>query len=113
MIFDKFFKNGNRLCLSDFKRQSIPKLNSLNSKRLFMYGVETWIFKARERQRIDAVEMWCWRRTMRIPWTAKRTNVSIPAQLGVSVYQRLLTYFEHIMRRGNYSLEKIIVTGNT
>ncbi|CAH2261295.1 jg21964 [Pararge aegeria aegeria] len=84
-----------------------------------MYGVETWTIKARERQRIDAFEMWCWRRMLRIPWTAKRTNVSILAQLGVRVrlssicYQRLLSYFGHIMRRGNDSLEKIIVTGNT
>ncbi|CAH2217690.1 jg26588 [Pararge aegeria aegeria] len=64
---------------------------------IFMYGVETWTIKARERQRIDAFEMWCWRRMWRIPWTAKRTNVSILAQLGVRVrlssicYQRLFS----------------------
>ncbi|CAH2218539.1 jg23190 [Pararge aegeria aegeria] len=63
--------------------------------------------------------MWCWKRMLRIPWTAKRTNVSILAQLGVSVrlssicYQRFLSYFGQIMRRENDSLEKIIVMGNT
>ncbi|CAH2261578.1 jg19882 [Pararge aegeria aegeria] len=74
---------------------------------IFMYGAETWTIKAGERQRIDAFEIWCWRRMLRIPWTAKRTSVSILVQLGVSVrlssicYQRLLSYFGHIMWRGN------------
>ncbi|CAH2242509.1 jg10554 [Pararge aegeria aegeria] len=83
---------------------------------IFMYGVEPWTIKARERQRIDAFEMWCWRRMLRIPWTAKLTNVSILAQLAVSVrlysicYQRLLSYFGHIMRRGNGLQQKPMET---
>lgn len=77
---------------------------------IFLYGVETWTIKARERQRIDAFEMWCWRRMLRIPWTAKRTNVSILTQLRIkerlskTCHQRVLSYFGHIMRRGDNSL---------
>lgn len=86
---------------------------------IFLYGVETWTIKARERQRIDAFEMWCWRRMLRIPWTAKRTNVSILSQLKIkerlsaTCYQRVLSYFGHIMRREDDSLEKLVIVGNT
>ena len=85
---------------------------------IFLYGVETWTIRARERQRIDAFEMWCWRRMLRIPWTAKRTNVSILAQLHIKqrlstiCHQRILSYFGHIVRRGDENLEKLIIVGN-
>lgn len=84
---------------------------------IFMYGVETWTILARERHRIDAFEMWCWRRMLGIPWTAKRTNVSILTQLNVKTrlsttcLHRVLSYFGHIMRRGDESLEKLVVVG--
>ena len=83
-----------------------------------LYGIETWTIQERERQRIDAFEMWCWRRMLRIPWTAKRTNVSILSQLGIETrlsslcLQRILSYFGHIMRRGDDSLEKLVIVGN-
>lgn len=73
---------------------------------IFLYGVEKWTIRERERQRIDAFEMWCWKRMLRIPWTAKRTNVSILSQLGIKTQlstttclQRILSYFGHIMRK--------------
>lgn len=85
---------------------------------IFLYGVETWTVKARERQRIEAFEMWCWRRMLRIPWTAKRTNVSILNQLKIKTrlsticQQRILAYFGHLMRRGDDNLEKLVIVGN-
>ena len=84
---------------------------------IFLYGVETWTIKARERQRIDAFEMWCWRRMLRIPWTARRTNVSILQELGIRdrlssiCLQRVLRFFGHITRRDHDSLEKLVVNG--
>jgi hypothetical protein len=50
---------------------------------IFLYGAETWTIKARDQQRVDAFEMWCWRRMLRIPWTARQTNVSILRRIGV------------------------------
>lgn len=65
-----------------WKKRRIPINTKIRLVRalifpIFLYEVETWTIRARERQRIDALEKWCWTRTMRIPWTAKRTNKSI------------------------------------
>ena len=85
---------------------------------ILLYGVETWTILSRERQRIDAFEMWCWRRMLRIPWTTKRTNLSILSQLKIKdrlsaqCHRHILIYFGHIVRRGDNSLEKLIVAGN-
>lgn len=84
-----------------------------------LYGVETWTIKAADRKRIDAFEMWCWRRMLRIPWTAHRTNVSILKQLKLEKTQRLsatclrriMQYFGHVARRDGNNLERLIVTG--
>ena len=75
-----------------------------------MYGCESWTVKKAERQRIDAFELWCWRRLLRVPWTARRSNQSIlKINPGISLegtMQKLkLQYFGHLMRRVN-SLEK-------
>lgn len=84
---------------------------------IFLYGAETWTLKAADRGRIDAFEMWCWRRMLRIPWTAHRTNASILKQLKISTrlstmcLKRILEYFGHIARKDNDNLEKLIVTG--
>lgn len=86
---------------------------------IFLHRVETWTIQTRVRQRIDAFEMWCFRRILRIPWTAKRTNVSILYQLDIKTrlstvcLQRILSYFGHIMQRGDSSLEKLVIVGNT
>ena len=70
-----------------------------------MYGYESWTTKKAECQRIDAFELWCWRRLLRVPWTAKRSNQSILKEisLGCSLEGMMLKlklqYFGHLMRR--------------
>ena len=84
---------------------------------IFLYGSESWSMRAVDRRKIEAFEMWCWRRMLRIPWTAKRTNKSILDQLKVTTrlsticYQRVLSYFGHIARRQPDSLDKLVVLG--
>ena len=70
-----------------------------------MYGCESWTVKKAERRRIDAFELWCWRRLLRVPWTARRSNQSIPKEIspGISLEGMMLKlklqYFGHLMRR--------------
>ena len=81
-----------------------------------MYGCESWIVKKAERQRIDAFEVWCWRRLLRVPWTARRSNQSILKEInpGISLEGMMLRlklqYFVHLMRRVD-SLEKTLMLG--
>ena len=81
-----------------------------------MYGCESWTVKKAERQRIDAFELWCWRRLLRVPWTARRSNQSILNEIspGISLEGMLLKlklqYFGHLMRRVD-SLEKTLMLG--
>ena len=81
-----------------------------------MYGNESWTGKKAERQRIDAFELWCWRRLLRVPWTAGRSNQSIIKEIstGISLEGTMLKlklqYFGHLMRRVN-SLEKTLMLG--
>ena len=81
-----------------------------------MYGCESRTVKKAERQRIDAVELWCWRRLLRVPWTARRSNQSILKEisLGISLEGMMLRlklqYFGHLMRRAD-SLEKTLMLG--
>ena len=81
-----------------------------------MYGCESWTIKKAERCRIDASELWCWRRLLRVPWTAKRSNQSILKEINPEYsLERLilkLLYFGHLMRRTD-SLEKILMLGKT
>uniref|UniRef100_A0AC11DDX3 Uncharacterized protein n=2 Tax=Ovis aries TaxID=9940 RepID=A0AC11DDX3_SHEEP len=70
-----------------------------------MYGCESWTVKKAERRRIDAFELWCWRRLLRVPWTARRSNQSILKEIspGISLEGMMLKlklqYFGHLMRR--------------
>ena len=81
-----------------------------------MYGCESWTVKKAERQRIDASEAWCWRRLLRVPWTARRSNQSILKEIspGISLEGMMLKlklhYFGHLMRRVD-SLEKTLMLG--
>ena len=81
-----------------------------------MYGCESWTVKKAERQRIDAFELWCWRRLLRVPWTARRFNKSILKEIspGCSLERLMLKlklqYFGHLMRRVD-SLEKTLMLG--
>ena len=81
-----------------------------------MYGCESWTVKKAERQRIDAFELWCWRRLLRVPWTARRSNQSILKEIspGISLEGLMLKlkpqYFGHLMWRVD-SLEKTLMLG--
>ena len=81
-----------------------------------MYGCESWTVKKAERRRIDAFKMWCWRRLLRVPWTARRSNQSILKEIspGCSLERLMLKlklqYFGHLMRRVD-SLEKTLMLG--
>ena len=83
---------------------------------LVMYGCESWTMKKAECQRIDAFELWCWRRLLRVPWTARRSNQSIVKEIspGISLegvmLKLKLQYFGHLMGRVN-SLEKTLMLG--
>ena len=81
-----------------------------------MYGCESWTVMKTERRRIDAFELWCWRRLLRVPWTARRSNQSILKEInpGISLEGMMLKlklqYFGHLMRRA-YSFEKTLMLG--
>ena len=81
-----------------------------------MYGCESWTVKKAERRRIDAFEQWCWRRLLRVPWTARRSNQSILKEISPGIplegmmLKLKLQYFGHLMRRVD-SLEKTLMLG--
>ena len=81
-----------------------------------MYECDKWIIKKAECQKIDAFELWCWRRLLRVPWTARRSNQSILKEIGSAysleglMLKLKLQYFGHLMRRTN-SLEKTLMLG--
>ena len=83
-----------------------------------MYGCESWTIKKAEHQRIDAFEVWYWRRLLRVPWTARRYNQSILKEISPEysleglMLKLKLQYFGHLMRRTD-SLEKILMLGKT
>ena len=81
-----------------------------------MYGCESWTIKKAECQRIDAFELWCWRRLLRVPWTARRSNQSVLKEISPEyslkglMLKLKLRYFGHMMRRTD-SLEKTLMLG--
>ena len=81
-----------------------------------MYGCESWTMKKAERRRIDAFELWCWRRLLRVPWTARRSNQSILKEINPEysleglMLKLKLQYFGHLMGRID-SLEKTLMLG--
>ena len=81
-----------------------------------MYGYESWAIKKAELQRIDAFELWCWRRLLRVPWTARRSNQSILQEISPEysleglVLKLKLQYYGHLMQRTE-SLEKTLMLG--
>ena len=83
---------------------------------IVMYGCESWTIKKTERQRIDAFELWCWRRLLRVPWTARKSNQSILKEInhGYSLEGLMLKlklqYFGHLMKRAD-SFEKTLMLG--
>ena len=83
-----------------------------------MYGCESWTIKKAERRRIDAFELWCWRRLLRVPWTARRSNQSIRKEISPEcsleglMLKLKLQYFGHLMQRTG-SLENTLMLGKT
>ena len=81
-----------------------------------MYGCDSWTVKKAERRRIDAFELWCWRRLLRVPWTARRSNQSILKEISPEysleglMLKLKLQYFGHLMQRTN-SFEKTLMLG--
>ena len=84
--------------------------------RLVIYGCESWTIKKAERRRIDAFELWCWRRLVRVPWTIRRSNqyilkeISPGCSLEGLMLKLKLQYFGHLMRRAD-SLKKTLMLG--
>ena len=106
---------------SIFKSRDITLLTKVRLVKaivfpVVMYGCESWTVKKAECQRIDAFELWCWRRLLRVPWTARRSNQSILKEIspGISLEGMMLKlklqYFGHLMRRVD-SLEKTLMLG--
>ena len=83
---------------------------------IVMYGCESWIIKNAEHQRIDTFELWCWRRLLRVPWTARRSNQSILKEVNPEhsleglMLKLKLQYFSHLMQRTD-SFEKTLMLG--
>ena len=81
-----------------------------------MYGCESWTVKKAEHRRIDAFKLWCWRRLLRVPWTARRSNQSILKEISCGIFlegmmlKLKLQYFGHLVRRTG-SLEKTLKLG--
>ena len=100
------------------KQRHYPTNKDLSSQSYVfssMYGCESWTMKKDEHQRIDAFELWCWRRLLRVPWTARRSNQSIlkispGCSLEGMMLKLKLQYFDHLMRRVD-SLEKTLKLG--
>ena len=93
------------------------RLVKANIFTMVMYGRESWIVKKAECRRIDAFELWCWRRLLRVPWTARRSNQSIleispGCSLEGLMLKLKLQYFGHLMWRVD-SLEKTLMLGGT
>ena len=98
---------------------TLPTKVHLVKARVFpvvMYGCESWTVNKAKHQRIDVFELWCWRRLLRVPWTARRSNQSILKEIipGISLEGMMLKlklqYFGHLMRRVD-SLEKTLMLG--
>ena len=104
-----------------FKSRDITLLTKVHLVKAMIfpvvrYGCESWTVKKAERQRMDAFKLWCWRRLLRVPWTARRSNQSILKEIspGISLEGLMLKlklqYFVHLMRRVD-SLEKTLMLG--
>ena len=101
------------------QKQSLPTKVRLVKAMVFpvvMYGCESWTVKKAERQRIDAFELWCWKRLLRVPWTARRSSQSTLKEISPGcaleglMLKLKLQYFGHFMRRAD-SLEKTLMLG--
>ena len=115
MLWKKAMMNLN----SVLKSRDITLLTNVHLVKamvfpLVMYGCESWTIKKAEHQRIDAFKVWCWRRLLRVPWTARRWNQSILKEINpeysLEGLMLKLQYFDQLMGRAN-SLEKTLMLG--
>ena len=106
---------------SVFKSKNISLLTKVRTVKaivfpVVMYRCEGWTIKKAEHQRIDAFELWCWRRLLRVPWTARRSNQSILKEISTAysseglMLKLELQYFGHLMQRVD-SMEKTLMLG--
>ena len=112
--------SGSSCCLDNIlKSRDITLLTKVHLVKamvfpVVMYGCESWTIKRAERWRIDAFELWCWKRLLRVPWTARRSNQSILKEISPEYSLKglmlKLQYFGHLMRRSD-SLEKTLMLG--
>jgi len=104
--------------LSAIRLVSSAHLRLLMVFPVVMYGYESWTIKKAEHQRIDAFELWCWRRLLRVPWTVKRSNQSILREISPEysleglTFKLKLQYFGHLTWRTD-SLENVLTMGKT
>ena len=108
------------LCFANLKSRDITLSTKVRLVKamvfpVVMYGCESWTVKKAEHRRIDAFELWCWRRLLRVPWTAKRSNQSILKEISGCSLEGLmlklkLQYFGHLMWRAD-SFEKTLMLG--
>ncbi|CAH2226459.1 jg4165 [Pararge aegeria aegeria] len=84
---------------------------------IFLYAAETWTLRLVEKKKIDALEIWCWRRMLGVSWTEFRTNISILQEIGIKkrlsalVQSRILKFFGHVSRRESDSIGRLVVQG--
>ena len=103
---------------SPLLNQELTKVHLVKAMafQVVMYGCESWIIKKAEHQRIDAFELWCWTRLLRVPWTARRSNQSILKEINPEysleglMLKLKLQYFGHLMRRTDL-FEKTLMLG--
>ena len=99
-------------------RKIYVDLNKAVVLPVVMYGCESWTVKKAERRKIDAFELWCWRRLLRVPWTARKSSQSILKEISPEcslegmMLKLKLQYFGHLMQRVD-SLEKTLMLGGT
>ena len=114
-----FISSGSKEARSESRNISLLTKVRLVKAMVFpmvVYGCESWTVKKAERQRIDAFELWCWRRLLRVPWTTRSSNQSILKEIspGISLEEMMLKLklqsFGHLMRRVD-SLEKTLMLG--
>ena len=119
LLFLYHFKNFYIVFLGYFSNSLVITKDCLVKAIVFpvlMYGCESWTMKKAEHRRIDAFELWCWRRLLRVPWTARKSNQFTLKEIspGVSLEEMTLKlklqYFGHLMRRVD-SLEKTVMLG--
>ena len=118
-MYEDYLCYYNTICILKSRDITLPTKVHLVKAMVFpvvMYGCDSWTVKKAECRRIDAFELWCWRRLLRVPWTARRSNQSILNEISSEysleglMLKLKLQYFGHLMRR-THSLEKTLMLG--